>query len=315
MTRFTLGINLGFATNRFPEPEEWARIVRQELGLGSVQLVADLLNPCWPAKALDAQVGRIQEAIARYQIAIDSLMTSTYTRLNHFMYPHPELREVWVDWFRRFAVLAARLGAKGVGGHFGILSYRDVHDPERYHERVEEAIRHWQELTYTARDVGLEYVYFETMSIPREMAYTIAEAKTLYQRVNERAAVPFAYCLDVGHAPHPDERDPYPWLEQLGADTRIVHLQQTELGHSRHWPFTPEYNEMGIIEPRRVLDTLACTGAEELWLGFEISHRERYEVEPQVIPDLVASAEYWRRFLPVDGPYEPVGRAPEERQG
>jgi len=27
MTQFTLGINLGFATNRWPEPEVWARLV------------------------------------------------------------------------------------------------------------------------------------------------------------------------------------------------------------------------------------------------------------------------------------------------
>ena len=51
MTRFTLGINMGFATNRFPEPAVWAQLVSEEMGLHAVQLVADLLNPFWPAHA------------------------------------------------------------------------------------------------------------------------------------------------------------------------------------------------------------------------------------------------------------------------
>jgi len=98
MTSFTLGINTGFATNRFPEPEEWARIVAEELELTSVQLVAALLNPFWPESVIEAEVERILQATDRYQVNIHSLMTSTFTRLNHFMYPHPELRHAWKDW-------------------------------------------------------------------------------------------------------------------------------------------------------------------------------------------------------------------------
>ena len=303
MTRFVLGIDTGPATNRFPEPEEWARIVAQDMDLRSVQLVADLLNPFWPESVIEAELDRIQEAMAKCGIAIHSMMTSTYTRTNHYMHPHPELRQAWCDWFRRLADLAAHLGARAVGSHLGIMSVRDVSDPTRYRQRVDEAIRHWQELSWHARDVGLEYVFFETMSIPREMACTIAEARELRDRVNENAGVPMRFCLDVGHAPHPDERDPYLWLRELGRDSPIVHLQQTEQGHSRHWPFTPEYNARGIIDPQRVLTTLAERGAEEVLLALEIYHRERYEVEPRVVPDLIASAAYWRRFLPVDGPW------------
>ncbi|MFH1084910.1 MAG: TIM barrel protein [Chloroflexota bacterium] len=301
MTSSRLGINLGFATNRFPEPDEWARLVRVEFGLESVQLVADLLNPFWPEEVIEAELRRIQQATARYGLAVDSLMTSTYTRVNHFLHPHAETREAWSAWFRRFADLAARLGAKAVGGHFGILSYRDVADPDRYRARVDEAVRRWQDLSFHARELGLEYVYFETMSIPREMGHTIAEARDLYERVNAHAGAPMYLCLDVGHAPHPDERDPYQWLAELGGITRIVHLQQTEAGHSRHWPFTEEYNRAGIIDAERVLRTLAASSAQEIWLGLEISHRERYETEPTVIPELKASAEHWLAALRAAG--------------
>jgi len=304
MTMFTLGINTGFATNRFPEPEEWCRIVAEELGLTSVQLVADLLNPFWPEFVIDAEVERILEATDKYGITIHSLMTSTFTRVNHFMCPHPELRRAWANWFMRFAELGARLGARAVGSHFGTLSVHDLNDPVRHRQRVDEAVHHWQELSYHARDVGLDYVFFETMSIPREMADTIDGARDLLNRVNKDAGVPMRLCLDVGHAPHPDERDPYLWLGELGLYAPIVHIQQTERGHSRHWPFISQFNAVGIIEPSRVLRTLVESGAEQVFLAFEISHRERAEVDSHVVSDLRASAAYWREFLPKDGPWD-----------
>ncbi|NLX35846.1 MAG: TIM barrel protein [Chloroflexi bacterium] len=305
MTQFTLGINLGFATNRWPEPEVWARLVANDLGLRSVQLVADLLNPFWPDDVLERQIERVLEATQRYGLTIHSLMTSTYTRVNHLLYPHPELRQAWLDWFHRFIDIGARLGVEAVGSHFGILSMTDQADDAARRERLDKGVLSWQALTRHAADAGLRYLFYETMSIPRELGHTIDEARQLWSWVNEDAAVPLMLCLDVGHAPHPAERDPYLWLRELGGISRLVHLQQTEAGHSRHWPFTPEYNATGIIDPRRVLADLAGTGAKEIWLGFEIAHRERFEVEPLVLPELVESVRYWREALPKDGPWQP----------
>jgi len=301
MTHFTLGTNLCFAINRFPEPEVWARLVSKHMGLHSVQLVSDLLHPFWPEEVLEHQTAAIRKATARYGIEIHSLMTGTFSRTNHLMFPQEDLRALWLGFFRRFVDLGIALGAHSVGSHFGILSVYDVSHVDRYRRRVDEAVRLWQALSYYARERGLEYLYFEPMSVPREMGYTISQARELYERVNADAGVPVLLCLDVGHAPHPIDRDPYAWLEALGAHAPLVHLQQTETGYSRHWPFTAEYNAQGIVDPQRVLQTLASQGREDVWLGFEILHRERYEQEAQVIPDHVASARYWRQFLPVDG--------------
>lgn len=301
MTRFTLGANLCFAINRFPEPEAWAQLVGQQMGLRSVQLVSDLLHPFWPDDVLERQTQAIREAAARHDIEIHSLMTGTFSRTNHLMYPQDDLRALWFRFFQRFIDLGVALGARTVGSHFGILSMRDVSEVARYNARLDEAIRLWQELSFYAQERGLEYLFFEPMSVPRENGYTIAHARDLHERLNARAGVPIRYCLDVGHAPHPIERDPYAWLEALGHDGPLVHLQQTEAGHSRHWPFTPVYNAQGVVDPRRVLETISATGIEEVWLGFEILHRERYEQESQVIPDNVQSAAYWRQYLPEDG--------------
>jgi sugar phosphate isomerase/epimerase len=305
MTRFTLGTNLCFAINRFPEPEVWARLVGEQMGLRSVQLVSDLLHPFWPEDVLARQTTAIREATARYGVDIHSLMTGTFSRTNHLMFPQEDLRTLWLGFFRRFVDLGVALGARSIGSHFGILSVHDVSNVDRYRTRVDEAVRLWQELSIYARERGLQYLYFEPMSVPREMGNTISQAKELYERVNAHAGVPVYMCLDVGHAPHPLDRDPYAWLESLGAYAPIVHLQQTEAGYSRHWPFTPEYNTQGDVDPARVLNILADKGMDDVWLGFEIIHRERYEQESQVVPDNVASARYWRRFLPQDGDWRP----------
>lgn len=60
---FRLGINLGFAINRYIEPEVWAKIVSRDLELKYVQFVADLLNPFWPETYIKDQIRRIKTAV------------------------------------------------------------------------------------------------------------------------------------------------------------------------------------------------------------------------------------------------------------
>src|SRR5712671_1586721 len=43
-----LGINLSFALKRWPEPERWAAIVAERLGLRSIQFTLDLIDAWWP---------------------------------------------------------------------------------------------------------------------------------------------------------------------------------------------------------------------------------------------------------------------------
>jgi len=315
MAKFSLGINLCFATNRYVEPDEWARIVSEELGLKRVQLISDILDPFWPQAVLDAEVKRILAATRRYDITIQSLMTGGHSRLNHFMHPYVEHREAWLAWFKRFADLAARLGSPAVGSHFGIMTFRDLEDPARYRERLADGVRAWQELSHYARAIGLKYVYFETMSVPREAPDTIECARELLARVNSGADVPVRLCLDAGHAPHPSQRDPYRWLRELGRDAPMVHVHQTDANHSRHWPFVDEYNAVGIIDPPRVLAAINESGAAEVDILFEILHREVAEQEGRIVADLKASVAYWRRWVPVDGAEWPRSQDGGDRQG
>lgn len=177
------------------------------------------------------------------------------------------------------------------------LSFAALNNIDRKNYLIQEGIKGWQELSYYVRDLGFDYLIFEPMSVPREMAYSIEETLTLMDCVNQNSGVPMRICLDVGHAPHPDQRDPYPWIDRHGALSPVVHLQQTVLNKSNHWPFTSEYNEQGIIKPKKVIDALKKSGAKEALLAFEISHREHMDSDYRIIEELKTSVDYWKPFI------------------
>ena len=304
MARFRLAINAGFATNRFPEPEVWLRIVGQELGVRYVQFVADLLNPFLPDDVIDEQIALLREHAQRNNVVIDTTFTSSYTRVNHVLHPQPSVREAWVRWFERFLEISACLGARGVGSHFGILSVRDYEDEERRRERVKQGIAAWQRLGRRAAELGLEFLMFEPMSVPREMASNIPDTRRLLERVNEGMdapgeSVPMRLCLDVDHGDvaDPQATDPYVWLREFGAESPVVHIKQSKADKSGHWAFTEEHNKEGIITAPKVLEALEQGGAQEVTLALELSHRERYPHEHRVLDDFRESVAYWRRYV------------------
>ena len=101
----------------------------------------------------------------------------------------------------------------------------------------------------------------------------------------------------MGHAPHPDQRDPYHWIEQLATVSPMIHLQQTVLHKSNHAPFTEEANKTGIITRERVMDTVKKSGATDVLFAFEISHREHWDTEFRIIQDLKESVDYFRPLI------------------
>jgi sugar phosphate isomerase/epimerase len=136
------------------------------------------------------------------------------------------------------------------------------------------------------------------MSVPREMGNTVEETRELLEMVNAHCGVPLRVCLDVGHAPHPSQRDPYLWIEALAAVSPVIHLQQTVLHKSNHAPFTAEMNETGIIKREKVMEAVKKSGCTDALFAFEISHREHWDTDFNVIRDLKASVDYWRPVLP-----------------
>jgi len=142
---------------------------------------------------------------------------------------------------------------------------------------------------------------FEPMSVPREMPCTISETEKLYERLNEKMAIPTKLCIDVGHGAFVSgtkkDRDPYAWIKRFGSRTAVIHIQQTDKKSSKHWPFTKKYNKIGIIKGEKVLEAIGKSGAREILLVIEVFHSFFEPAEYKVLDDLKESIDYWRRYI------------------
>jgi sugar phosphate isomerase/epimerase len=295
---YTLGINTCFAVKRWPEPERWAAIVADELGLGMVQHSLDLVDLGADAP-LHEQAQAVAAACAARGIAVHSTFTGlgAYGR-NLLLDPDPVRRRRAAAWFRRAVDFTAAAGGRAAGGHVGAFSVADWRDGARRAQLWEGLRADLGELAAHAGERGLEAVLFENMAARREPS-TISEAEALLAPAGDgRAAV--ALCLDVGHqcvvGTSGDDRDPYAWLRRLGSRSPVVHLQQTDAEADHHWPFTAERNAQGRIDAARVLDALDASGAGEVALVLEVIPSFEQD-DDLVLAELVDTAEHWRAAL------------------
>ena len=63
--KFNLGINTGFAVNRFCDPKELFYFINKELNLKNVQLSADLISPYYNSKLLRKQIKKYKRESIR----------------------------------------------------------------------------------------------------------------------------------------------------------------------------------------------------------------------------------------------------------
>jgi D-erythrulose 1-phosphate 3-epimerase len=294
-----LGINTCFALKRWPRPADWASVVRNDLGLDSVELSLDLLE------GTDTFAGR-RDAIERTRTALDAnhlRARATFTGLGAYsldLLMHPELarREAALTWYRGVVDLTAALGATVTGGHVGTMSVPDWNTPDRRAERWESLKRDLGTIAEYAKNSGLDYLLVENLVAVREPS-TTAQVEDLLTE-GDADHVPWRLCLDVGHHCVPGttgaERDPYAWLQRFGSRLAEVQLQQSDGVADHHWAFSAEHNATGVIDPDKVLQTLAAAGAETIDLIFEIIPSWE-EDDVRVLEDLVYSVDLWRTAI------------------
>jgi sugar phosphate isomerase/epimerase len=300
MSEMHLGINNCFAIGRFPEPEQWLRIVTGELGLSHVQFCYDLLDPV----IIEEDVFRrkckcIRRLAYEKGVVIDTGSTGEVPhKFNALLDPDPGLRRCYLRWYEKMVRAGRFLGVEGSGVYMGTLSRKDQAEPERRKALTEILLEEIAYLTFVAREEGQKYFLWEPMSIPREIPCTIDETKEILDRVNAKSHVPVRLCLDVGHgyigSPDPRDRDPYAWLRELGYLSPVIHMQQTDGKGSRHWPFTAEYNRMGVIVPEKVFETVEKSGAPKTVIVFEFFFSAHAIPEEGVMENLKRSVEYWQ---------------------
>jgi len=298
MTDFTLGINTCFAVKRWPEPEEWARIVSEEFGLKAVQFTFDLMDPRAGAGVVAATIDHTRIACARQGITIHSTFTGFIPYMgNLLLHPEPAFREDAKAWFKAAIEVTARMKVASTGGYFGSLSMKDVGDPVRRQERMDFWLDALRELAQEARDKGLESLLIEPMAGWREPPTGIGESLAL---ADMKTAVPLRIAIDLGHqiarGREGDDLDPYAWLKKVSPKAGVIHLQQSNDRYDMHQAFTPEANKTGRIDPKRAVEAIRASGAEKAVLMFEVIHACE-EDERKVLQEIRSSVDQWREAL------------------
>jgi D-erythrulose 1-phosphate 3-epimerase len=300
MAEIVLGTSNAFAARNWPEPSEWTRIIAEDLGLREVQFSFDLLDPTLPEPERSAACDEILQAVRAHRLT----MSTTFTGLivyaqNHLAHPNPVMRARAQAWYEDALAVSRRLSARACGGHIGALSIRDQAGRARRGLLRRKAIEAVRALTGVAAALGLEYFLWELMPIAREIVHTPAEAVAALEEANDGAAVPVKLCFDLGHCLEDESgapADPYAWLERLLPWCPVIHLQQTDGKADRHWPFSPEHNAVGIIDPRRVIEIARSSPCDRVLLLFELSHSFDTPGD-RIIDEHKASVEAWKVWV------------------
>ena len=269
----TLGINLGFCVKRWVTPALWAPLVREDLGLDTVQFTYDLVDPQWPDDVLDDLADDLKATAGVHGVNVHSAFIGlAHYTYNQLLHPNPRLRDVAEAWLGRAYRFAARAGIRRVGGPLGaIASRRDGRELESIPEpEYLQLVERMKRLAGVARRAGIEELYVEATPLRREWPWTVEQAERMMADVSG-SAVPWKLCVDWGHAAFEPVYGKYrarpdSWFERLGRHIAVLHLQQTDGQYDRHWDFT----QAGEVEPAAAAALLARTGLADVPVFLEV---------------------------------------------
>jgi sugar phosphate isomerase/epimerase len=290
----SFGINLGFAIKRWPEPRQWAAVVREELGLDSVQFSYDLLDPWWPEHRKLAR--RVREAADEFGVAIHSAQVglAMYT-YNGLLHPDADARAAAREWWLRAFAVAAELGASAMGGPVGALSLPELAESGLRERRYEELVELLRALAEAARAEGLASLLVEPTPLQREIPSSVAESERLARDLSD-AAVPVRYVLDVGHAlfrPLYGDAVLASWLGPLAPHIGVLHLQNTDFQSDSHWGWP---DARGLFDVEAFARDVHAAGLDDVPVFLEVF--DAFEADDEaVLAGVRSSVEHCRQAL------------------
>ena len=286
---------------RFPEPEVWAEIAATRLEVDLIQFSFDLLDPMVDEATLNETISRTLDSCKQYGIKLQSCFTGGIGyNSNLLLHPSSKMRDYAFEWYSRAINISRMLRVETVGGHMGALTVKDFRNAQRRETLLSNQLESVFSLSRLCKSAGLETLLWEIMPVSREPPSTIHEARDLLQRLRN-SAIPVKLCIDVGHTCNSNvndsrDRDPYTWLSVLGSDSPCVHVQQTDGKGDRHWPFTEEFNKIGIIDGERTISALDKSGTGRTYIYPEVFPAFEQD-DHQVIDDMTKTMKYWKEYL------------------
>lgn len=299
MANIRLGLNLSWAVKRWPMPNEWAEIVAK-LDVRYVQFSYDLLDPRATSDAVEHMANLILDAVKTYGIIIHSTFTglAAYS-FNLLSHPDPVMRYDALDWYMKAIDFTSKISVRATGGHIAAKSVKDYSDYKRREYIDTVLIDNIKTLRKYARARNLEMILWEPMPVPRETPWTMKETEEILNKANEGDGVFVLLNIDVGHqcTLQGKESDPYEWLRKFAPKSPSIHIQQTDGKGDRHWPFTDEYNRIGIIKPDKIVEAIDASGAKEVYVLLEYIPPFEYPDE-EVLKNLETSIKYLKHYIP-----------------
>jgi sugar phosphate isomerase/epimerase len=299
MAKIVLGLNLSWAVKRWPMPEDWAEIVAK-LDVKYVQFSFDLLDPRSTPVAVEHMASLIVDALKRYGVVIHSTFTGlgaySFNLLSH---PDPVMRFDALDWYMKAVDFTARIGVKATGGHIAAKSVKDYSDPVRKAIVDNALLENVRTLRRYAQTKGLEMILWEPMPVPRETPWTMKETEEILEKANQGPGVAVLLNIDLGHqcTLQGIEANPFEWLRRFAPKSPAIHIQQTDGKGDRHWPFTEQYNKVGIIKPEKIIEAIEASGAKEVYLFLEYIPAFEYP-DNLVLKELEESIKYLKQYIP-----------------
>jgi D-erythrulose 1-phosphate 3-epimerase len=304
MVYFKLGVDNCFAVKRWPEAIDWAKIVKNDLKLNIIEYDSDFLDPLFISQDNAIKTAKnIGEIAKKEGLFIHNYFTGEMTHcVNLISHPDKKIRKDGLEWIKRAMKIATAMDAKGIGGHFDTIPSKICADSRKYKYYIDYLIDnfiYFSELAYLEKH---EILMLEQMYSPYEVPYTLKQTHEILERINTKSRILVSPVIDLGHAccqnfdHSPGDNDPYMWLKEFASIVEVVHLQQTTMLESNHWPFTKKYNELGIIEPNRVLNALEHSTKKEIYLIFEIFFSIN-QTDKQVIDSMIETVNFWKKYI------------------
>jgi D-erythrulose 1-phosphate 3-epimerase len=298
---FSLSVNTNPLVNRFAEPEDIVTVLVDEIGIGHIQLVHEFINPSWDARTVKRLTDRMAKSCVDKRAKVTSIMTGPYGRLNHFAHPDADVRAYYVRWFKGMADIAADLDCPAIGTQFGIFTFKDFDDDMRRAALMQIALDCWRDVAEHAKLRGLSWMFWEPMSVGRELGHTLHSTQELQNWINAaNLPIPLKPMVDIDHgdvtSPNPRDIDPFAWAKDFATQSPIIHIKQSTMNKGGHWPFTAQYNENGRITPEKLLDAVRAGGGTNNELCLELAFREREPTDRSVVAALKESVAFWSPY-------------------
>ena len=315
-----LGLDGAFATRRWENPDNIMRITRQ-VGFDVHEFCADSIDPFFMGdKEFQMNLAaEIKDAAARHGVFICDLYTGMAThRFHGLSHSHPAPRRRAFQWWCEAMDLALAMGTDRLGGHVDAVPVEVWEQPDEYQKAIARIYAQIRELAVIAKDKGMKALYLEQMYTPSEVPWTLPQTAEYLHAVNvENDGVPVYITVDVGHQAGQQygmsgpDLDYLEWTRQFGAVSEVIHLQQTVPESSSHWPFTPEYNEIGKVEIEPFLAALeeshrrySSNPLSEVMAPVDCNYLvlevipSSTKSETRLIEELTISAQYLHQFIP-----------------